>query len=162
MVYKTVLRCGFKGDDAADMFQDIWLTVWHQLDSVLDEASLPRWLAVIAARRSLRTARLRAERPASQPLTREAFELPDPDPEPEEIAVGRERSSPLRAALAKLPERERQVIEYFFYEPTGPTYAEIAARLGVLPGTIGPLRRRCLRLLLTALEDAPELADDAP
>jgi len=163
LVYKTIRSCGFKGDDAADLFQDVWLTVWQEgLERVYNEAALPGWLVTIAARRALREGQLHGRSRPTERLSAAAYEEPDLDPEPEEIAIGQERSSALRAALAKLPERERQVIGYFFYEPTGPTYAEIAARLGVLPGTIGPLRRRCLRLLLTALEDAPELADDAP
>ncbi len=35
----------------------------------------------------------------------------------------------------------------FFYDPAAPSYAEIAARLGVSPDTVGALRTRCLRRL---------------
>jgi RNA polymerase sigma factor (sigma-70 family) len=62
-------------------------------------------------------------------------------------------------AIGKLSERDRRIVEYFFYDPTGPSYAEIAARLGVSADTIGPLRTRCLRRLREALEDASALAD---
>ena len=41
-----------------------------------------------------------------------------------------------------------------FYDPAAPSYAASAARLGVSPETVGPLRTRCLRRLRTALEGA--------
>ena len=61
----------------------------------------------------------------------------------------------MRAAIAALPERDRLLMHAFFYDPTAPSYAEIAARLGVSPETVGPLRTRCLRRLRAALGDAP-------
>ena len=40
----------------------------------------------------------------------------------------------------------------FFYDPTAPSYADIAGRLGVSPDTLGPLRGRCLKQLRLILE----------
>ena len=61
----------------------------------------------------------------------------------------------LRAAIPSLSERDRLLVHDFFYHPPAPSYAEIAARLGVSPDTVGPLRTRCLRRLRAALGDAP-------
>ena len=61
----------------------------------------------------------------------------------------------MRAAIGALSELDRQLVYAFFYDPTAPSYAEIASRLGVSPETVGPLRTRCLRRLRAALGDAP-------
>ena len=156
-VYTIVRRCGLGEDEAGDVFQDIWLAAWEGLGSVQDERALPGWLATIAARTATRALRRRIRGPV---VGGEAYEsgaarAPDPAPVPEQVAVEREVSDAVRAALRSLSERDRLLVHYFFYDPTAPSYAEIAARLGVSPETVGPLRTRCLRRLRAALGDRP-------
>ena len=150
LVHAVIRRCGFDGDEAADLFQEVWLAAWDGLGSVREERALAGWLATIAARRARRALLQRAQRPNR--TMGELPERPDPDPLPEEVVVGREHSSAVRAAVAALPERDRRIIHYFFYDATVPSYTEIAARLGVAPDTIGSLRTRCLRRLRAALD----------
>jgi DNA-directed RNA polymerase specialized sigma subunit len=58
-----------------------------------------------------------------------------------------------------LSERDRKIVYAFFYDPSAPSYAQIAERLGVSPETVGPLRTRCLRRLRTALDSLPSFND---
>lgn len=158
LVYTVVRRCGFDGEEAADLFQQIWVTVWDGLPSLRDEAGLSAWIATIAARQAKRTLSRRVRLPLT-PLDDVALEQPDPELPLDQIAIGNERSAALRRALARLSERDRQIVEYFFYNPTEPSYAELAERLGISQTTIGPTRHRALRRLREALSGAPELAE---
>ncbi len=152
LVYTVIRRCGFGGDEAADLFQDVWLAAWEGLATIRDEGALAGWLATVAARRAKRQLLQRAHEPTSPDA--EIPERLDPDPSPEDVVVKREGGVAVRAAVAALSERDRQIVHYFFYDATTPSYTEIAARLGVSPDTIGSLRTRCLRRLRQALEDA--------
>jgi RNA polymerase sigma factor (sigma-70 family) len=61
----------------------------------------------------------------------------------EQELLAAERHAALRAALAQLTPRERQLIAILAADPPVP-YAEISARLGIPVGSIGPTRGRCL------------------
>ena len=54
LVYAVIRRCGFDGDEAADLFQEVWLDARSQLGTVDDERRLAGWLAAQAARRAKR------------------------------------------------------------------------------------------------------------
>ena len=58
----------------------------------------------------------------------------------------------IRTALSLLDERCKTLLELLFYAPEPPSYAEIAAALGVPEGSIGPTRARCLAKLLRMLK----------
>lgn len=73
-----------------------------------------------------------------------AFDIPDAASTPEEIAVSTERSEALRAALARLPPRERQVVELRLAGLTGP---EISHVLGCSTGAIGVAQSRAVSRL---------------
>ena len=55
-------------------------------------------------------------------------------------------------AVQQLGEPCRTLITALFFEPTEPSYAEIAAQLGRPVGSIGPVRARCLARLRPLLE----------
>jgi hypothetical protein len=52
-----------------------------------------------------------------------------------------------------LDERCRRLLTLLFYRPDPPPYAEVAARLGATPGSIGPTRARCLQKLRRRLAE---------
>jgi DNA-directed RNA polymerase specialized sigma24 family protein len=65
-----------------------------------------------------------------------------------------EREQAVRDAIADLPARCRQMIEMLFFQTPPRPYVDVAAALGVRPGSIGFLRLRCLRRLRRQLEKA--------
>jgi RNA polymerase sigma-70 factor (ECF subfamily) len=70
------------------------------------------------------------------------------DPRPAERARKRDRLAvELAAALARLPDRDRQVVELFWFE--GLSDAEISTRLGCSSGAARVIRFRALRKLQT-------------
>jgi RNA polymerase sigma factor (sigma-70 family) len=155
LVYTVLRRCGLGEDEADDLFQDVWVAAWDGLARVRDERALPGWLATIAARTGTRALRRRVRH---RVVGGEAYEdavtrAPDLTPSPELAVLARERDESVRAAIASLSERDRLLVHAFFYDPATPSYAEIAARLGVSPETVGPMRTRCLLRLRRALGD---------
>ena len=155
LVYTVLRRCGLYEDEAADAFQEVWVAAWKGLASVHEERALPGWLATIAARTGIRALRRRAGGPrvGGERYEEAAARAPDPAPPPDRAAVEREQGEAIRAAIRTLPERDQRLVYAFFYDPTAPSYAEIAARLGVSPETVGPMRTRCLLRLRRALGD---------
>ena len=133
------------------------MAAWDGLAQVRDERALAGWLATIAARTGTRALRRHIRGPVvgGEAYESQAARAPDPAAPPEQAAIERERDEAVRAAIASLSERDRLLVHAFFYDPTAPSYAEIGARLGVSPETVGPLRTRCLRRLRAALGDAP-------
>jgi RNA polymerase sigma factor (sigma-70 family) len=138
--------------DARDVCQSTWLAVSQQLGALRDTARLPGWLATTARRQALRI------------LADKAHEVVhscerDLVPSPELLALRDERDRALWQAVARLPIRDRQLLWLLAYRPEL-TYPEIAAELGISPGSVGPLRKRCLdRLRLRLLADGFERTD---
>jgi DNA-directed RNA polymerase specialized sigma24 family protein len=60
----------------------------------------------------------------------------------------------VRMLVESLDERCAQLLTLLFYRPDSAPYAEIAAKLGIPEGSIGPTRARCLQKLRRLLEGA--------
>ena len=58
----------------------------------------------------------------------------------------------VRTAVSMLDERCQKLVQMLFYESEPPSYAEIAASLGIPEGSIGPTRARCLGKLMRILK----------
>jgi RNA polymerase sigma factor (sigma-70 family) len=133
--------------DASDVCQSTWYTLTQRLADLREPARLPGWLRTTARRQALRavTAR-RREVPAARP------EPPAGAASPELTFLGAERDRVLWQAVARLPQPHRELIRLLAREPRL-TQAQLARRLGIPPGSVGPLRRRALdrlRRVLTA------------
>jgi RNA polymerase sigma factor (sigma-70 family) len=162
LVYAVIRRCGIGGDEAADLFQEVWVAAWDGLASLRDERVLAGWLATIAARQARRALRRRIQSIVEdgERFETEAMIAPDPDPTPDLQALDLEQSEAIKNAILTLSDRDRQIVYAFFYDPSAPSYAQIAERLGVSPETVGPLRTRCLRRLRSALDSLPVFKDE--
>jgi RNA polymerase sigma factor (sigma-70 family) len=161
LVYAVIRRCGIGGDEAADLFQEVWVAAWDGLASLRDERVLAGWLATIAARQARRALRKRIQSIVDDGdrFENEAMIAPDPDPTPDVQALELEQSEAIKGAISSLSERDRKIVYAFFYDPSAPSYAQIAERLGVSPETVGPLRTRCLRRLRATLDNLPSFND---
>jgi len=131
-----------RGEQAEDMLQETWCDVVRSIASLKDAAAFPAWLYRISRDRAWRL--LRKERPES-PLDAENVPAAAAEPEftPEDAAA-------VHAALAELPEEQREVLVLRFVE--GLSYEEIA---DICAAPLGTVRSRlfygkeALRKLLT-------------
>jgi RNA polymerase sigma factor (sigma-70 family) len=132
-----VARAHRLGDaDACDVSQSTWLAVSQRLGSLRDNACLPGWLRTTARRHALRILSGKAGE-AALSCDHEVA------PSPESLVLRDERDRELWAAVGRLPMRCRRLLCLLAYRPDL-TYPEIAAELGISPGSVGPLRRRSL------------------
>jgi DNA-directed RNA polymerase specialized sigma24 family protein len=59
----------------------------------------------------------------------------------------------LREAMVKLTPQCRRLVELLFLETPPRPYAEVAAELGLAPGSIGFTRQKCIDRLRRYLDD---------
>ena len=132
-------------DDADDLLQDSWIRVMDQLDNFRQNGSFPAW-AIAVAKNVARTARRRRERTGEQRAAPESTEeVLDRGPNPEEELLSNERRKLLSSALARLPDRERDIMVLRFIE--GRSTTEAAASIGVRVRSARAMQRRAIHRL---------------
>jgi RNA polymerase sigma-70 factor (ECF subfamily) len=124
----------------------VWENIEEQFPDGAEDAGLGRflaWVKTIARNRCMdewRRPDWRRIRPVGSVIDGFA------EPQPWDRGIKRGRlAAELAAALARLPERRRQVVELFWFE--GLSDAEISERLGCKAGTVRVIRFRALREL---------------
>ncbi|MBY0232634.1 MAG: sigma-70 family RNA polymerase sigma factor [Gemmataceae bacterium] len=141
---------------ASDIVQSGLRRANERLDDLLaDDPTVPHllaWIKKIVRNRAIDE--VRRQRPANLADPDEQLgAVPDHRP-PEATAERDERAVGVMAALAKLPERQRQVVELHYFDRLRD--AEISARLGGSVAAIRVLRCRALKAMRTLLGDGDE------
>jgi len=127
--------------DARDVCQEVWLSVWKQLAKFRGDAQFTTWLHPIAVRRSLDHLRKRRQWfDRFLPLGGSAGNdrpTPEPTAPSESFAEAddrEERIARVRRALDTLPPKQRAVLA--LRELEGFSYEEIAAAVKIPSGTV--------------------------
>jgi RNA polymerase sigma factor (sigma-70 family) len=130
--------------DAGDVIQTAWLRLVERLGTLQDPERVGAWLATTVRRECLRVLR----RSGRETLDAEAgLLLPGPDADaPDRHVLNEATHEALRRAIAELPEESQRLLRILFTDPA-PSYAEVAAALGMPVGSIGPTRGRVLERL---------------
>lgn len=166
LIYAIPLRAGLDQDQAAEIFQDVFTTFFQKLNDIEEPEKLQAWLVTTARRKTWRTVAKAQHRMRSavEPVesTHEAAAVLDQTPLPDEQLLLLEEQHRIRTAVSMLDDRCQQLVEMLFYRAEPPSYAEIAASLGIPEGSIGPTRARCLGKLLRILKklDAHVFSDN--
>jgi RNA polymerase sigma factor (sigma-70 family) len=143
LIWSLCRRYRLDTTETADVGQNVWLLLVHQLGKIRDPAALPGWLAT-TTRRECARALSRAQVRHAARHEPDADNIPDGQAETiEQGLLAAERQGALREAFTHLPPRDQQLIALLIEDPPVP-YAEISAKLGIPVGSIGPNRRRCL------------------
>jgi RNA polymerase sigma factor (sigma-70 family) len=133
------------------------MTLLEKLDDITQPERLHAWLVTTARRKTWRllSRESRWQKPNADDEEGEDewAALPDDAALPDEVLVQLEEQHRVRQALSALDERCRKLLTLLFYSSEPPPYAEVAARIGVKEGSIGPTRARCLQKLLRRLEN---------
>lgn len=113
-------------------------------------ASPRAWLYTVASNLARDEGRRRAVRRRHLQLVRaEAASAPPPASTPESSLQEDERREHARGALAGLPDRDRRAL---LLQQEGRSYEEIAAQLGLSPGSVGTTLSRARKRLVAAFE----------
>ena len=156
LIFAIPRRAGLDEDQAAEIFQDVFTTLFQKLNDIEEPERLQAWLVTTARRKTLRTIYKEHVRPGSDAKlddpAHEARAIPDEAPLPDEHLMILEEQHRVRTAFSSLDPRCRTLLQMLFYLPEPASYAEIAAALGIPEGSIGPTRARCLSKLLRILK----------
>jgi RNA polymerase sigma factor (sigma-70 family) len=145
LIYSVALRSGLSREDAADVTQATFIALLDSINRLRDDQRLPFWLMTVARRQSWR---LRRRRDQELRVCAPGGAAADPIDDWERTAVVHE-------ALHRLAAPCRDLLLALYFDPSKPSYAEVAERLGRAVGGLGPMRGRCLERLRAILgEDA--------
>ena len=138
--------------DAADVFQTTWLRLAEHIGRIEHPDRVGAWIATAARRECLQSLRSSAKVVLTDDAER--LDLTPAGGNPTEDAVlaaeqekeDADRAAALWRAFSRLPSRCRELLRVLMASPP-PSYAEVAAALGLPLGSIGPTRARCLARL---------------
>ncbi len=119
-------------DSAEDVAQEVFLAFNR---SAVPAGEAAGWLSVAAAHTALNLIRSGRRRAVHE----ESAAGPAVEPDVAETVLTREERSRVRAALARLPHRQAVAL---VLRHSGLSYAEVAAALGLSPGSVGTTVRR--------------------
>jgi RNA polymerase sigma-70 factor, ECF subfamily len=146
-LHNVLYRRLWDAHECQDVIQDAFLALWDRRRRI-DAASLDALAWTTALNLAKNRVRWRSVRRLV--ALEEAHEHPDPSLSPEQLAAqGR-----VRAALERLDARQRDVL--LLSEVAGLATNEIAAVLGIAPGTVGSRKHAAVAALRTLLGEGDE------
>lgn len=165
LVCATARRIVPTSADVDEVAQRTWTALWRHADAVRDLDRLAGWLGVTARREALGILRRRREvlvgdvalfdcgarsrEQHGRQLWSEASTRSSQDCGA--LVEHQLQVSDLRAAVRKLPERQRRLVTALLADRM--SYDELSVSLGIPRGSIGPMRARALATLRTLLRD---------
>jgi RNA polymerase sigma-70 factor (ECF subfamily) len=147
--YERVVLIAYRviGDRQAaeDVAQEVFLSFHGRVDPSAEWA--PGWLWAASAHQALNLARGSRRRRDRELRVATASH----EPGPEDGAIAAEQRALVRSCLARLPQREAEILAM---RASGLSYADIAAAVGVQPGSVGTLIARAQKSLRKELSRA--------
>jgi RNA polymerase sigma factor (sigma-70 family) len=141
LVYSIPFHYGLSAEDADEVFQNVFTIVFRQLGQLRSHKAFVGWLITITRRETVLVARkLHSQSELGD-------DIEDHQPPPTEVVQRWERLHYIREALRRLGSPCRELLTILFIEEPAPSYDEIAKRLKMPVGSIGPNRGRCLKKL---------------
>jgi RNA polymerase sigma factor (sigma-70 family) len=151
LVLSVCRRYRLTQSDSDDVGQIVWLRLVEHLGLIRDPLALPGWIATTARNECLQVIKLRRRTEAADPMVDQRFNRQE-TVEPLERMHRLELHQALLAGLSQLSAHQRELMMLLIADPEI-GYREIARRLDIPIGSIGPTRARCLQ----KLRSMPEL-----
>jgi RNA polymerase sigma-70 factor (ECF subfamily) len=130
-VYQVCYRFVNNHEDASDLSQDVFLRVFRGLSNFKGQSSLGTWVHRIAINVCLNHVSLK--RPVSESIGEQQF-VDDSAPSPHAQMLSGERSALIRAAVARLPRKQRSALVLRVFQDL--SHQEIAEALGISVGAV--------------------------
>ena len=163
LVYAVAMRTGMDEHGAADIFQTVFSRLLEHLPKLAQPDRLQAWIVTTAKREALRVRHVgqrtlsmsRADDEEGDGLGLEDS-LADDAPLAEEALSDLQQQHLLRLGLDRLDERCRELLLLLFRDDDDHVgYDEVARRLAMPVGSIGPTRTRCLGKLRVLMQGPP-------
>lgn len=155
LIFTVPRRAGLSEEQAADVLQEVFLTLFEKLDEIKQPEKIRSWLVTTAKFKTWSV--VRSRKGFYSPETEEAMELEmaslsDAAPLADERLIELEQQHLIRMALSELEERCQKILSLIYLQDAAASYAEVAEAIGVGETSISPLRARCLKKLQKILE----------
>ena len=155
LIYAIPRRAGLNEDQAGEVFQEVFVTLFEKMNDINDPDRLHAWLVTTARRKTWRLLSkersLQSTKLSDGDAGDEALAIVDDALLPDETLVRLEEQHRIRTALTDLDPRCRQLLTMLYYQSEPPPYSDVATALGMPEGSIGPTRARCLKKLMKSL-----------
>lgn len=143
-------RAGLNEEQAADVFQDVFLTLFEKIEAIEQPERIRSWMVTTAKFKTWSI--IRNSKGMYSPVTDEEMEnemasIADNSPLADQLLIELEEQHVIRNAIKELEERCRQILSMIYLRDTAASYAEVATAIGVGETSISPLRTRCLKKL---------------
>lgn len=148
LVYTVPARYGLTSAEIDDVFQSVWLSLLRNLNNLREPDRISAWL-VTTARRECWERRRGAdyERTVNTDLDIVLADKEGEDLPPDEVVARFNQHEALRTSIEQLQDRCRRLLWLLYYDSNIPSYADVAEKLDMPIGSIGPMRARCLKKL---------------
>ena len=150
IVFSVPRKYGLSAEDAADITQLTFTILVQSIDDLPEDSRLGGWLTTIARRHTWRL----LERNRRQVIDRfaEVDESTPPVPEGGDVENW-ELTEWLNHGLSRVSGPCRDLLYALYLDPEQPSYVQVAERLGMATGSVGPTRARCLKRLREVLDE---------
>lgn len=153
MAYSVIIRIVRDEGVAEDLTQETFLRVWNRMAGFDSEkGALGPWVLTVARNRAIDYLRSVDGRTRQNAIELTASETPAIFVDLEANLIHSDRARLLKAAFAKLNDKQRMVIELAYFE--GLSQTEMADRLKQPLGTVKTWVRTALQILRAELEQA--------
>jgi len=148
-------RAGLTEEQAADVFQEVFLTLFEKLDEIEQPERIRSWMVTTAKFKTWGI--VRGQKGLHSPETEEEMELEmanlqDDAKLADDLLVELEQQHLIRSAVKKLEERCRTILSMIYLRDVAASYADVAVAIGVGESSISPMRARCLQKLAKLLK----------
>jgi RNA polymerase sigma factor (sigma-70 family) len=148
-VFSVPRKYGLSTDDAADVTQLTFTILVQSMDRLPEDNKLGGWLTTVARRHTWRL----LERNRRQGIGTYAVLDENTTGGDTQTLENWELGEWLDYGLSRIGRSCRELLFALYLDPGGPSYAEVAARLGMAVGSVGPTRIRCLERLRRTLDE---------
>ena len=149
LVFSVPRKYGLSADDAADITQLTFTILVQSIDKLPEDSKLGGWLTTVARRHTWRL----LERNRRQGIGRHAVLDENTTGGETETLENWELGEWLNHGLSMIGRSCRDLLFALYLDPKQPSYAEVAERLGMAIGSVGPTRIRCLLRLRRVLDE---------
>lgn len=159
LIYTIPARFGFNAPDCDEIFQEASLEIISGLSAIQQPERLQAWIVTITRRTCIRRFRQQTDKNTIGLDEWEPAELSSMDESIlSQIQLEEERVL-LYRAMVKLGPKCQQLLTELFLSDEELSYAEIAEKLDMPLGSIGPSRQRCIDALQKVLQQMQKLEE---
>jgi len=150
LIYAIPRRAGLTDEQASDVFQEVFLTLFEKLDEIEQPEKIRSWIVTTAKFKTwavVRSSKGLYSPESEEEMEQEMANLPDRSPLADDVLIELEQQHLIRTALKQLEERCQKILSMLYLRNATASYSEVAEAVGVGETSISPMRSRCLKKL---------------